>query len=184
MPQPLQNSWVSTFVRLKRWAKMYEKDPESIAKRKKTGRSRILGEEHKKVILEYFDENPSIVLEQLMEQLLQRFQALKVSKSTMYNFVRMECNLSLKKAHFQSTDRNSEPRTQERLDWVRKLKGTDRDFRTDCVFLDESAFHINMKRSTAWSKKGSPAVVALPRTRAQTTIILDAILNQCTRPVF
>ncbi|ORE01988.1 hypothetical protein BCV72DRAFT_319646 [Rhizopus microsporus var. microsporus] len=27
------------------------------------------------------------------------------------------------------------------------------NFRTNGVFLDESAFHINLKRSMAWSKK-------------------------------
>ncbi|ORE10577.1 hypothetical protein BCV72DRAFT_254249 [Rhizopus microsporus var. microsporus] len=65
-------------------------------KHKKTGRSRILHEEHKQVILEYIDENPSAVLEQVMERLLQKLQDLKVSKSTVYNFVRTECNLSFK----------------------------------------------------------------------------------------
>ncbi|KAL4209699.1 hypothetical protein AB4K20DRAFT_1904675 [Rhizopus microsporus] len=85
-----------------RWAQMYKTDPDSIfIKHKKTGRSRILHEEHKQVILEYIDENPSAVLEQVMERLLQKFQVLKVSKSTVYNFVRTECNLSLKKAQFQ-----------------------------------------------------------------------------------
>ncbi|KAL1930584.1 hypothetical protein VTP01DRAFT_10746 [Rhizomucor pusillus] len=55
-----------------RWAKQYKVNPDSIfAKPKKNGRPRILGEQHKKVILEYVDENPSIVLEQLMERLLQ-----------------------------------------------------------------------------------------------------------------
>ncbi|KAG1192746.1 hypothetical protein G6F70_009170 [Rhizopus microsporus] len=49
-------------------------------------RSRILHGEHKQVILEYIDENPSAVLEQVMERLLQKFQDLKVSKSTVYNF--------------------------------------------------------------------------------------------------
>ncbi|ORE03771.1 hypothetical protein BCV72DRAFT_307941 [Rhizopus microsporus var. microsporus] len=49
-------------------------------------RSRILQEEHKQVVLEYIDENPSAVLEQVMERLLQNFQDLKVSKSTVYNF--------------------------------------------------------------------------------------------------
>ncbi|KAG1167880.1 hypothetical protein G6F70_009355 [Rhizopus microsporus] len=59
---------------------------------KKTGRPRILHEEHKQVILEYIDENPSAVLEQAMERLLQKFRDLKVSKSTVYNFVRKwEC---------------------------------------------------------------------------------------------
>ncbi|KAG1172926.1 hypothetical protein G6F71_006037 [Rhizopus microsporus] len=61
-------------------------------KHKKTGRPRILHEEHKQVILEYIDENPSAVLEQAMERLLQKFRDLKVSKSTVYNFVRKwEC---------------------------------------------------------------------------------------------
>ncbi|KAG0175058.1 hypothetical protein DFQ30_001055 [Apophysomyces sp. BC1015] len=60
----------------------YEKDP----KRTSTGCPRILNEEHRKVILECIDENPSIVLGPLMERLLQRFKGV---------------NLSLKKARFQ-----------------------------------------------------------------------------------
>ncbi|KAG1192422.1 hypothetical protein G6F70_009209 [Rhizopus microsporus] len=71
------------------WAQMYKTDPDSIfIKHKKTGRSRILHEEHKQVILEYIDENPSAALEQVMERLLQKFRDLKVSKSTVYNFTR------------------------------------------------------------------------------------------------
>ncbi|ORE12317.1 hypothetical protein BCV71DRAFT_269322 [Rhizopus microsporus] len=53
-----------------------------------------------------------------MEQLLQKFQDLKVSKSTVYNFVRTECNLSLKKTQFQPVNRNSGEKIQERFDWV------------------------------------------------------------------
>ncbi|CEI93076.1 hypothetical protein RMCBS344292_07319 [Rhizopus microsporus] len=104
-----------------RWAQMYKTDPDSIfINHKKTGRSRILQEEYKQVILEYIDENPSAVLEQVMERLLQKFQDLKVSKSTIYNFVRTECNLSLKKAQFQPVDNNSEEKIQGRFDWVHK----------------------------------------------------------------
>ncbi|KAG1208848.1 hypothetical protein G6F69_006871 [Rhizopus microsporus] len=85
---------------------------------KKAGCSRILHEEHKQVILEYIDENPSAVLEQVMKRLLQRFQDLKVSKSTVYNFVRIEYNLSLKNAQPQPVDRNSEEKIQECFDWL------------------------------------------------------------------
>ena len=137
-----------------RRAQMYKTDPDSIfIKHKKTGRSRILRDKHKQVILEYIDENLSAVWEQVMERLLQRFQGLRVSKSTIYNFVRIECNLSLKNAQLQPVDRNSEEKIQKRFDWVHKWNCTDIDFRTNCVFLDESAFHINLKRSMAWSKK-------------------------------
>ncbi|KAL1933497.1 hypothetical protein VTP01DRAFT_7587 [Rhizomucor pusillus] len=60
------------------WAKQYEVNPDSIfAKCKKNGRPHILGEEHKKVILEYVDENSSVILEQFMEQPFQRFKGLK-----------------------------------------------------------------------------------------------------------
>ncbi|KAL1929243.1 hypothetical protein VTP01DRAFT_2302 [Rhizomucor pusillus] len=139
---------VSMSVQLKRWAKQYEVNPHSIfEKRKKNDRLRIPGEEHKKVILEYVDQTPLVVLEQLMERLLQNFKGLKVSKSTVYDFVRTQCNLSLKKARFQPVDTNS------------VLTG----FAT----------------RYGWSKKGSPAVVTAPKTRAQTTTVLGAISASC-----
>ncbi|KAG1452272.1 hypothetical protein G6F55_008764 [Rhizopus delemar] len=159
-----------------KWAKQYEKDPGSIfEKRRKTGRPRILHEEHKNTILECIDENLSVVLDEIMKKLKQIFTELKVSKSTLFDFVKKHCNLSLKKARLQPIDRNSEEKIQERLDWVRKWEKTDMDFTTNCVFLDESAFHINLKRSMAWSRKGTPAVVTVPKTRATTTTILGAI---------
>ncbi|KAG1578520.1 hypothetical protein G6F48_011862 [Rhizopus delemar] len=154
----------------------YEKDPDSVfEKRKKTGRPRILHEDHKSVILECIDENPSVVLDEVMKKLKQIFTELKVSKTTLFDFVKEHCNLSLKKARLQPIDRNSEEKIQERLNWIRKWEKTDMDFTRNCVFLDESAFHINLKRSMAWSRKGTPAVVTVPKTRATTTTILDAI---------
>ncbi|KAI9271143.1 hypothetical protein EDC94DRAFT_512395, partial [Helicostylum pulchrum] len=49
------------------------------------------------------------------------------------------------------------------------------DFTTNCVFLDESAFHINLKRGMAWSKKGTPAIVTVPTTKANAASILGGI---------
>ena len=43
------------------------------------------------------------------------------------------------------------------------------------VFIDEAAFHINMKRFMAWSKKCERAVVIVPKIRAKTTTVLGAI---------
>ena len=49
------------------------------------------------------------------------------------------------------------------------------DFTSNCVFIDEAAFHINLKRNFSWPKEGSCAVVKVPRTRAKTTAILGVI---------
>ncbi|KAG1454782.1 hypothetical protein G6F46_008467 [Rhizopus delemar] len=122
------------------------------------GRRRILGEEHKQFILNYIDENPSAVVTEVVESLLQNF-----------------CNLSIKQAQFQPLERNNEEKIQQRYDWVQKWQQTDLDFTTNCVFLDESAFHINLKRGMTWSRKGTPAVVTVPMTKAKATSILGAI---------
>ncbi|KAG1392301.1 hypothetical protein G6F58_012540 [Rhizopus delemar] len=141
----------------------------------KVGRKCILDEEHKLAVADFIDANPSAAVVEVTDHLLNRFDDLKVSRSTVYNFMRSECNLSLKKADFHSIERNSPAKIEERHDWVRKWKNTDMNFLTNCVFLDESAFDINMKRSRAWSKKGTPAIVTRPTTRANTTSILGAI---------
>lgn len=51
----------------------------------------------------------------------------------------------------------------------------DPDFESNCIFIDELAFHINMKRSMGWAPKGERAVTKTPLARAQTTTILGAI---------
>lgn len=49
------------------------------------------------------------------------------------------------------------------------------DYLSNCIFIDEAAFHINMKRTIIWSKIGSRAEVVIPKTRAKATTILGAI---------
>ncbi|KAI8047840.1 uncharacterized protein B0P05DRAFT_642167 [Gilbertella persicaria] len=133
---------------------------------KKVGRKCILTEEHETTAINFIDANPSATIVEVTEHLSTQFHDLKVSRSTVYNFMRSECNLSLKKADFHSIERNSSAKIEERHDWVCKWENTDMNFLTNCMFLDESAFDINMKRSRAWSKKGSRAIVTRPTTRA------------------
>ncbi|KAG1451367.1 hypothetical protein G6F46_008779 [Rhizopus delemar] len=159
-----------------RWFKRYYEDPESIfEKKKKSGRRRIPGEVHKQFLLNYSDKNPSAVVTEVAESLTQNFADLNVSRSTIYNFMTTECNLSIKQAQFQPVERNNEEKIQQRYDWVQKWQQTDMDFITNRVFLDDSVFHINLKRCMAWSKKRIPAIVTVPITKANATSILDAI---------
>jgi transposase len=158
------------------WVNQYNVCPDSIFEScKKLGRKCILTEEHKTTVINFIDANPSATVVEVTEHLSTQFHDLKVSRSTVYNFMRSECNLSLKKAVFHSIERNSSAKIEERHDWVCKWENTDMNFLTNCVFLDESAFDINIKRSRAWSKKGSRAIVTRPTTRANTTSILGAI---------
>ncbi|CEG76488.1 hypothetical protein RMATCC62417_11382 [Rhizopus microsporus] len=142
---------------------------------KQLGRKCILTDEHKRAAVNFIDANLSTTVVEVIEHLLKRFNNLKVSRSTVYNFMRSECNLSLKKADFHSIERNNPAKTEERYNWVCKWENTDMNFLTNCVFLDESAFDINMKRSRACSTKGTRVIVIRPTTRTNTTSILGAI---------
>ncbi|KAG0747888.1 hypothetical protein G6F62_002141 [Rhizopus arrhizus] len=104
-----------------RWVKQYNMRPDSIFEVcKQVGRKCILSEEHKTAVIDFIDANPSADVVEVTEHLLNRFNDLKVSRSTVYNFMRSECNLSLKKADFHSIERNSPAKIEERHDWVRK----------------------------------------------------------------
>ncbi|EIE86653.1 hypothetical protein RO3G_11364 [Rhizopus delemar RA 99-880] len=130
---------------------------------------------HKATVISFINANPSATVVEVSEHLLKRFHDLKVSRSTVNNFIRRECNLSLKKADFHSIERNSSKKIEERYNWVCKQEKTDMNFLTNCLFLDRSAFDINMKCSRAWSNKGTHAIVTRPTMRTNTTPILGVI---------
>ncbi|GAA5807939.1 hypothetical protein MFLAVUS_001319 [Mucor flavus] len=139
------------------------------------GRPAKLGPEHETFLTELVDEQPSLVLDQIMDSLTNQFTGLQISKTGLYTFVTKNCRISLKRAHFHSVERNSPEKIENRFNWVSKWNETDLDYMSNCVFIDEAAFHINMKRSFAWSRVGTRAVDKVPKTRARTTTILGAI---------
>lgn len=139
------------------------------------GRKAILNEDHKKHLEETFGENPSATVDQAIDSLTSQFEGLKVGKKTVHNFMVNECALSFKKAYFYPAERNSNEKIQQRFEWVTNWSKTDLDYQSNCIFIDEAAFHVNLKRTMAWSKKGERAIVETPVTRAQTTTILGAI---------
>lgn len=45
----------------------------------------------------------------------------------------------------------------------------------NCVFLDESGFDVNMRRTRGWSKQGTQAVAETPSARGASHTIIGAI---------
>lgn len=163
-----------------RWFLNDQENPQTYIARKEgsgrpVGRPALLDDGHKKFIV---DDQSSLVLDQMMESLTASFIELEISKTALYNFVTKNCKISLKRAHFHSVDRNSPEKSKARKEWVEKWMDTDIDYISNCVFIDEAVFQINMKRTFAWSKVGARAVVKEPKTRAKTTTILGATSAQ------
>jgi hypothetical protein len=141
------------------------------------GRLPNLTDVHKNYLVEILDEKPGLVLDETMESLHSQFIDLSIYKSALHKFITTKCNMSLKRDHFHSVERTCSEKIEERYQWVKHWLETDMDYTSNCVFIDEAAFHIIMKHTFAWSKKGERAVVKTPKTRARTTTILGVIFS-------
>ena len=127
-------------------------------------------------MIQWADENTdSVILEDILDALTEKFGYLQITRSGFYKFVRQKCRITFKKVHLQPVERNTPEKIEQRSEWVKRWMETDLDFTSNCVFIGEAAFHINLKRNLSWSKEGSHAVVKVPRTKAKTTTILCAI---------
>jgi len=164
-----------------KWAKTYKEggyETFPSPKKYQRGRKPILQDEHKAHLIEFIDENPSAAVDQMVDSLTRSFEGLEIKKSAVHKFVVTECNISFKMVRKEAVERNSESNVMKRLEWIKTWEKTTMDFMTNCVFIDEAGFHVNMKRSQGWAAKGETPVVITPSTRAVSTSIIGAICGE------
>lgn len=68
--------------------------------------------QHSAFLIELFDNNPSIVLEEARLKLYEHFEGLEISISGLYKHIREKCFISLKQATKYTAERDA-PRTLE-----------------------------------------------------------------------
>jgi hypothetical protein len=134
-----------------------------------------LGQEHKTHLINFYDDNPQARLIDAVDSLTHSFADLSIKKSTVHNFLKSECNLSFKRVTLRPVARNDTTKIAARLAWVKHWAMTDMNYLGNCVFVDESAFNINMRPSGGWSEKGTPVIVTTPSTRVISHTVLGAI---------
>lgn len=103
----------------------------------------------------------------MVDSLGDNFNALKVSKSSLHRFVHDECFFTFKLARKECVDRNSPDKVKQRYVFAESVLASNIDYSKNCVFIDEAAFNINMKRTGGWVPKGETPVVKTPLTRAE-----------------
>ncbi|KAG1553500.1 hypothetical protein G6F49_008342 [Rhizopus delemar] len=172
------------------WWKKLQEDPDSFTLKKKTDNQNRpknrLQDEHKQSLIEFFDNEPNAYIVDAVEMLPSKFAGLEIKKSRVHEFMRDECNLSLKQTTRWPEARANENNIQNRYDWVIRWSNTDMDFSKNCIFIDEAGFDINMKPSRTWAPRGQMAVTISPTTRAPSHTIIGAIstvgvINQSIR---
>lgn len=64
----------------------------------------------------FFDENPSAVITNAVESLTAAFEGLDIKKSRVYEYIKNECNLSLKVATLHPGPRNDEKKCRKKIE--------------------------------------------------------------------
>ncbi|KAG2206692.1 hypothetical protein INT47_003634 [Mucor saturninus] len=84
-----------------------------------------LQEPHKQYLANFFDENPSAVITDAVEGLTAAFGGLDIKKSRVHEYMKDECNFSLKIATLHPGPRNDEKSLEKRLSRAWSRKGTE-----------------------------------------------------------
>ncbi|KAG1458282.1 hypothetical protein G6F56_006432 [Rhizopus delemar] len=135
-----------------------KEDPNWNIYEKQTNQNKIgkgqLQEKHKAFLLDYFDEYPSARVKDAIDGLTENFENFSLKETVVGKYIREDCNLTIKKVTRHPHARNTDNTLKERHDWVKTWSKTDTDFNSNCVFIDESTFDINMRPPTARFARG------------------------------
>ncbi|KAI8990356.1 hypothetical protein BDB01DRAFT_833370 [Pilobolus umbonatus] len=125
----------------------------------------MLQQEHKEYIINLYDQNLQARVVDIVESLTKSFENFSLKETSVRTFMKTECKL----------ERNSEDKLRQRFGWVERWASTDMDYLSNCVFVDESGFDINMRSPSAWFTVGTPAIVETKSAKATSHTISGAI---------
>ncbi|KAG1321304.1 hypothetical protein G6F62_010895 [Rhizopus arrhizus] len=118
------------------WWKKLQEDPDSFTLEKKTNNQNRpknkLQDEHKQSLIEFFANDPNAYIQDAVDMLTNKFAGLEIKKSRVHEFMRDDCNLSLKQTTRWPEARANVDNIQNRYDWVVKWSNTDMDFSKNC----------------------------------------------------
>ncbi|KAG1371861.1 hypothetical protein G6F61_011554 [Rhizopus arrhizus] len=117
-------------------------------------------EEHTKFLEEFIDNNPVIMLDQMVDALSDKFEGFSISKSGVDKHLKESCSYTLKRITKIPAKRNSSDVVELRFRAVEAwIKDSNISFMQNCIFIDEAGFNLYAVGSQGRSKKGEPAKV-------------------------
>ncbi|KAI8875291.1 hypothetical protein K501DRAFT_202916 [Backusella circina FSU 941] len=148
---------------VQRWYKTWKVDLDSLFNI--IGRLKIiepegeLAEATKSLVSDFYYKHTTATIDQLMDQMTSSFKDLIISKRTLYRYMADLWIFTIKKVQLEPVERNTPERIQTRKEWVRMVKELRVDYMINCVFIDESGFNANLRRTRGWAPKGETAKV-------------------------
>ena len=96
-----------------------------------------LNEEHKTFIQNFFDENKTAVIQDAVESLTKNFEGLEIKKSRVAEFMKEDCNLTIKVVTRHPNRRNCSDTLEKRAQFIKEWKEKGMRFTPCHSFLRE-----------------------------------------------
>ncbi|KAG1171154.1 hypothetical protein G6F70_007515 [Rhizopus microsporus] len=126
-------------------------------------------------LMELFDKDQAATIKDAIEELSANFEGIKIGSTAVHDFLKVDMNFTIKRAVFHADKRNNEESVEERYRWATEIANSDVNFFRNCIFIDESGFHVNLKRTGAWGPKGKTPIIEVENSQAVSHTILGAI---------
>ncbi|KAL0087066.1 hypothetical protein F4703DRAFT_1927932 [Phycomyces blakesleeanus] len=102
-------------------------------------------------------KDASATIQDTVDNLTTNFISLQIKKSRVAEVMSEEWNLIIKDISRHPLGTNKEESLQARVNWIDHwVKKNAIDYLNNCIFVDESGFDINRRRSRSWAKHGNP----------------------------
>lgn len=166
------------------WVKSRNKG--EVSQPRRGPRKHDLGDEHKSIIENAIEEDPTVSIKDMVDGLKESFADLDISQTSVYNFVTKDCGMSYKQAGRGRAQKNSPKIIESRYRFAKDIKDSASDYLRGCVFLGEVGFFSGMKHTRGWAPKGITPVIKSQETKPVSTSILgaiswDGIVSLCVR---
>ncbi|KAI8637731.1 hypothetical protein BD408DRAFT_353254 [Parasitella parasitica] len=92
-------------------------------------------------LLNFFDEDPSAVIQVAVEELTKSFEGLEIKKSRVAEFMQEECSLILKAVTRRPKAINSRKNLEARANWVMEWQQQGLHFMNNCKLGVEAQYY-------------------------------------------
>lgn len=122
------------------WVKRLREDPEWDIYEKNTNKFNRKAiqpqEEHKRYLINHFDEIPQARTKDAVDSLTENFESFNLKETVVGEFISKECNLSIKSITRRPKARNDPEKLKVRCEWVELWSNASMDFNTNYIFID------------------------------------------------
>lgn len=133
--------------------------------------------QHTQFLIQYLDKHADVTFTQLLEDMRNNFPGIETSISSVQTHIKKHCALSVTRSErYPANRRDTEEIRHQRKNIVSAwLQTSSFSYPTNCVFIDETTFTFQVRRSFVRTQRGQSARIRLPAERGRNLTVFSAI---------